>query len=139
MAMRNLFLDTGYVVALISRNDQHRQRAQELAEEVKQSRPLIATTEAVLVEIGNALSPVRHRAAAATYIDMLRGEPFAEIVPVRERLLQRGLALYKERQDKSWGLTDCLSFVVMRRRGLQDALAADRDFEQAGFNALLRS
>lgn len=34
------------------------------------------------------------------------------------------------RQDG--GRTDCVSFVVMQERGLQEALTTDRDFEQAG-------
>ena len=55
-----------------------------------------------------------------------------------EELFRRGFALYRERQDKSWGLTDCLSFVVMRERDIREALSADEDFEQAGFRALLR-
>ena len=41
--------------------------------------------------------------------------------------------------DKVWSLTDCTSFVLMRQRGIADALAYDRHFEQAGFKALLRS
>ena len=32
-----------------------------------------------------------------------------------------------------------MSFVVMRERGITEALAYDRDFEQAGFTALLRN
>ena len=39
---------------------------------------------------------------------------------------------------KEWGLTDCISFVVMRERNLTEALSADAHFEQAGFRALLR-
>ena len=30
-------------------------------------------------------------------------------------------------------LTDCISFIVMRERGLTTALAFDNDFRQAGF------
>ena len=43
-----------------------------------------------------------------------------------------------QRLDKDWSLTDCISFVVMRRRGLTDALTSDHHFEQAGFSILLR-
>jgi predicted nucleic acid-binding protein len=43
-----------------------------------------------------------------------------------------------ERPDKTWGFTDCISFVVMREEGLTDAVTADVHFVQAGFRALLR-
>jgi len=40
--------------------------------------------------------------------------------------------------DKEWGMTDCISFIVMEDHGLTDALTADEHFQQAGFRALLR-
>jgi len=40
--------------------------------------------------------------------------------------------------DKEWGLTDCISFVVMKDRKLTDVLTTDHHFEQAGFKSLLR-
>jgi predicted nucleic acid-binding protein len=39
--------------------------------------------------------------------------------------------------DKPWGLTDCLSFIVMQERGITEALTADEHFRQAGFVPLL--
>jgi uncharacterized protein len=35
-------------------------------------------------------------------------------------------------------VTDCISFSLMRDHGITDALTADRHFEQAGFNPLLK-
>ena len=49
----------------------------------------------------------------------------------------RGLQLYENRADKAWGLTDCLSFVVMQEQGLTEAVTSDRHFRQAGFRALM--
>jgi predicted nucleic acid-binding protein len=49
-----------------------------------------------------------------------------------------GLQLHRERQDKDWSLTDCISFIVTRRREIQHALTYDHHFVQAGFEALLR-
>ena len=53
------------------------------------------------------------------------------------KLIQRGRKLYRERGDKEWPLTGCISFVVMQEQGLSEALTAGRHFEQAGFKALL--
>ena len=66
----------------------------------------------------------------------LRAEPEAEVIPPEAALFDRGCELYATRSDKNWSLTDCISFVVMKERGLTDALTADRHFEQAGFKAL---
>ena len=46
--------------------------------------------------------------------------------------------MFAARPDKDWSLTDCISFVVMQERNIQDALTADHHFEQAGFVALLK-
>lgn len=43
---------------------------------------------------------------------------------------------HKQMDDKQWGLVDCISFVVMRERGIDEALTADHHFVQAGFRAL---
>ena len=48
-----------------------------------------------------------------------------------------GLELYGSRADKSWSLTDCISFSVMEARGIREALTGDQHFEQAGFVRLL--
>jgi predicted nucleic acid-binding protein len=45
--------------------------------------------------------------------------------------------LYRSRGDKDWSVTDCLSFVVMERRRLTEALTTDHHFEQAGRKALM--
>ena len=51
---------------------------------------------------------------------------------------QIALNLYKKHQDKSWGLVDCISFVVMKRYEVTKSLTFDRHFIQAGFQALMR-
>ena len=59
------------------------------------------------------------------------------VVNVDTPLLTRALQLYRDRSDKAWGLTDCISFVVMQEQGLMDAVTADEHFLQAGYRALL--
>jgi uncharacterized protein len=61
------------------------------------------------------------------------------IEPVHPELFAEGLKLHRDRPDKGWSLTDCVSFIVMQRHKASDALTYDQHFEQAGFRALLRS
>lgn len=95
------------------------------------------TTELVLIEIADGLSSVKFRLEAIRILEMFEKSPFVEIVRLDSDLYKRGWDLYKSRSDKGWGLTDCVSFVSMKDRGIQDALTADDHFRQAGFNAML--
>lgn len=94
-------------------------------------------TEAVLIEVGNALSAV-NRVAAVQFIEQCYSTANLRVVSVDTPLLTRALRLYR-RPDKTWGLTDCISFIVMQDQGLTDAVTADEHFIQAGYRALLRS
>ncbi len=62
----------------------------------------------------------------------------ARLLQASIHLLEQGLALYTRRSDKDWSLTDCISFVVMKAEGIEEALTGDHHFEQGGFVALLK-
>ena len=136
--MAEVFLDTAYAIALSSPNDLFHHRAIQFADQIEAEDIQLVTTRAVLLEIGNALSKQRHRDAAITLLDALEADPSIEIIPLSEQLYARALRLYRERPDKEWGLTDCVSFVVMQVRGISEALTIDEHFHQAGFRALMR-
>ena len=51
---------------------------------------------------------------------------------------EAGWELFRQRSDKEWGVTDCISMVVMRDRNVTDVFSVDRHFEQAGFHILLK-
>lgn len=95
------------------------------------------TTRAVVLEIGNALARIRYRNAAIELLDSLEEDPNVEIIPLSEELYNRAMKLYRQRVDKEWGMTDCISFVVMQDQVLTEALTTDVHFKQAGFRALL--
>lgn len=132
-----VFLDTSYVIALASPRDAHHQNAVKLAQRIEKDGTYLVTTRGVFLEIGNALARARYRAAAVELLGSMVEDPKIEIVPASEVFCARAHDLFKSRPDKEWGLTDCLSFVVMQVRGITEALTADGHFEQAGFRALL--
>lgn len=132
-----VFLDTAYAIALSSERDDYHPAAVRLAKVLRSEHVRLVTTQAVLLEIGNALSKERYRAGAIRLLVALETDPNIEVVPLTHDLYTRAFRLFRERLDKEWGLTDCVSFVVMRDRGLSQALTPDAHFKQAGFQALL--
>jgi len=105
-----LFLDASYAIALASSTDHHHERAVELAQRIETGDRRLVTSRAVVLEIGNALSKLRYRAAAFVLLDAIERDPNVEIVPLSEELYRQSLELYRQHQDKEWGLTDCVSF-----------------------------
>jgi predicted nucleic acid-binding protein len=132
---KTIFVDTLYVVALINQRDQYHPRAAELADRYEGQRFL--TTDAVLVEIGNALAR-NYKEQAIEVIEHFLNSEDVELIRTTPELFAKAFDLYKTHRDKEWGLTDCISFVVMRQAGLGGALTFDRHFVQAGFQALMR-
>jgi predicted nucleic acid-binding protein len=134
---RTVFLDTGYAIALVSTRDHYHEVAKRLGAELKSGSHKIVTTDAVILEIGAAFARQAYRSAGIKLIDGLKLDPTVEIVGLDRPLVESAYGLFKERPDKDWSLADCISFVLMRERGISEALTADEHFGQAGFRALL--
>lgn len=62
-----------------------------------------------------------------------------ELIWVDENLHRQAVKLLQDREDKTYSLCDAVSFVLMRERGITDALTTDKHFEQEGFVRLLKS
>jgi predicted nucleic acid-binding protein len=131
-----VFADTGYWEAALNPNDKLHVKAREVSASLGKVRLL--TTEMVLDELLAALAKVSVRPFAMSGVQAIRSNPNVEVIPQTSLQFSTGFELYRSMADKEWSLTDCASFILMRERGLTEALAHDRHFEQAGFVALLR-
>jgi predicted nucleic acid-binding protein len=132
--LHDVFADTAFWIALVVKQDQYHGRAQVWSQHV-QGR--IMTTIPVMLETANTLARPAWRAAGVALIEHLWQRPDVEIVPLAPDLMRRGWELYRNRMDKAWSLTDCISFLVMKDGGLTDALTSDEHFRQAGFRPVL--
>jgi hypothetical protein len=134
--MRSVFADSFYFFALGNRRDPAHSKALAFSQSF---RGRLVTTGFVLIEFADGCAaPPNIRPTVAQIVQTLRSNPAVAIVPCSEPLFQEGLALFDQRPDKEWSLTDCISFVVMQREGISEALTGDHHFEQAGFTALLK-
>jgi uncharacterized protein len=131
------FIDTVCWIALLNRQDSLHRPADQLYKNQMRSGCRFLTTSTVIEETANALCDPVFKPSVITFFHNIENSSRVEIVFVDPVLWSKGWALYEQRTDKSWSLTDCISLEVMRERGIHDALTSDRHFVQAGFAALL--
>ncbi len=136
--MSRVFLDTSGLIAVINTDDHWHARAEIVWHQLVASANLLLTSSLVLIELADGLSRVHHRGLAIRLVESLQASQRVEIVRVDERLEQLGWQLFRDRADKEWGMTDCVSLAIMGDRQIYDAFTADHHFEQAGFNVLLK-
>jgi len=140
--MRRVFLDTsGLVAATFHPQTGHGGADRELARLKTEGVPLVLH-QGIVIELFDTLSTLALREEALRLAARIEIEARAERVQIFDLsadLLEAGKALFAKRADKEWGLTDCISFVLMRELGIHEAFSLDHHFEQAGFVLLIRS
>ena len=133
--MKRCFADTNYFLAIINPDDSAYARAVEYS---RNSDLSLVSTAWIFMELANSMSRSRDRQLFTTILDDFVADPLSLLISADDRLFRLGIALYHNRPDKHWSLTDCISFIVMEEHGIHEALTADHHFEQAGFLALLK-
>jgi len=126
-----LLADTSALLALILADDRHHAAATQFMR--KNPRMRLVMTDLILSE---AVTHVRARADAARAVafadDALRSRRY-DIVFADIGLVQGALAQMRRFADKRLSLTDCASFELIERLGLDGAFTFDRDFRDCGF------
>ena len=136
--MSDVFADSGYWIALANPADENHESARRANEKLGGRKTV--TTEMVLTEVFAHVSKQGSHARrdAVGLLEDLKNDPNVEIVPQTHEQFEDAAQRYAERPDHPFSLTDCASFLEMEDRGIFEALAHDRDFERAGFIALMR-
>lgn len=131
------FVDASGWIALVNRNDILHERAVRLFQQHLDEGRNFVTSSVVLLEVGNWLSPVPLRPLASRLIERIKCSARIEAVELTSDLCKKGWELYSQRPDNDWGAIDCVSFTIVRERGIPEALTGDRHFQQARFVPLL--
>lgn len=136
--MTEVYGDSGYWIAMLNPRDQWHQKAMQITERIG-NRPIV-TSELVIAEFLNGMARhgPRSRREGADTAQKLYVNPDITVVLLQDFPLANAIERYASRLDQRWSVVDCHSFLIMEERGITDALAYDRDFERAGFRALLR-
>lgn len=131
--MEPVFLDTGYLLALELASDQNHEAAARHWRQASGKLPPLVTTSYVFDEVVTFFNGRGHHGKAAQVGSSLLRSPSVDLVHVDESLFDEGWRYFLRHADKTYSLTDCVSFIVMSRRGITAAFAFDKHFTQAGF------
>lgn len=125
-----IFIDTGFFLALFSQRDKHHERAREVFERYSDRNlpRTFLTTDAVILE---AITLARARASHELAVfagERLYSEKLARIYVTTLEEHKAAFEYLRRYDDKVYSAVDCLSFVVMEKLGIREALAVDDDF-----------
>ncbi len=129
-----VFIDTGpFLARFLSSDSQHRA----VVEVWKRlpGRPLF-TSNHVVDETLTLLGRRADYQFAAEQADAIYGSDALEILysgPDEER---EAVEIFRKFADQKVSFTDCVSFVLMKRRRIRTAFTLDRHFEAAGFQII---
>lgn len=132
--MSRVFLDTSYLLALELSRDQNHPAAKQHWQKTIQSPPSFVTTSYVFDEVVTYFNSRGHHAKAVQFGNSLVVSASVELVHVDEALFYEVWQYFQQHHDKNYSLTDCISFIVMKRLSASTAFTFDDDFVQAGFN-----
>jgi predicted nucleic acid-binding protein len=136
MPLDTLFLDTSGLLCLFDEADS---RHDEAAQFFRQAKRLLTTNYVLAEFVPLAQTRRLKRDDSLNFLIELCRLPRLELVWIDENQHNRAMNLLKSRLDKTYSLCDAVSFVLMRERGISEALTTDKHFKQEGFIKLLRS
>lgn len=72
---------------------------------------------------------------AVSFGDLVLKSKVLNLIRVDEELFDAAWEIARKHSDKSYSFTDCTSFALMERLGIDSAFTFDRHFMQYGFTA----
>ena len=131
--MNRVFVDTSAWFAYANRRDVDHRAVRDVIG--AHSGALITSNSVFGETVTLCLGKLGHAVAARVGEFLLQSDSL-QLVRLTAQDEQKAWQLFLDRPDKTYSYTDCTSFVLMRRLGLTQALALDRDFQREGFELL---
>ena len=126
-----VFVDTSAFYAVLDADDDvHAQASTAWHGLIDGRRPLVTSSYVCVEASALVQAHLGMDAVRALFQDVL---PMVTVVTVDESLHTNAVATFLGANRRDLSLVDCVSFTVMRQRGIAAAFAFDRHFAEQGF------
>ncbi len=122
----SIFVDTGAWYAVADRSDRHHTQAAAFYR-TEASPGKFITSDLVMAETWTLIASHLGRSAAVTFWQTIR-DTRIPILPVEAADIEAAWRIVQAFPDQDFSFTDCASFALMERLGLEDAFAFDGHF-----------
>jgi hypothetical protein len=136
MAVRDAFVDTSVLYALIDRKDTHHAAMSELVQRLLGSRRRLTTSDYVICEAVNLANARAGHHVGARILELIERSSALSVEWVGSLRFEATKVFYRRHSDHRYSFTDCTSFVIMRELKISDVLTTDEHFREEGFHVL---
>lgn len=129
--MKSVFVDTSGFYAALNRKDAAHRDARRLFRQAREERWFLFTTNFVLAETHALILIRRGRDRAWQFLRSLYAGR-TNVIRVEEGDERQARNIIETYQDKDFSYCDAISFAVMERLGISEAISFDEHFRQYG-------
>jgi len=135
MASDTLFDTSGFFALIDKRDPMHGKAVMWVEKQRKRIRPV--STEWVLGETCTLLVARKRSHLVGRFLDYIDNSAALVLVNPDEMLLHAAKAMIRQQAEQGYSFVDCISFCLMKERGIRNAFTTDTHYRKAGFSALL--
>lgn len=128
-----IFLDTCFFIALGDKNDRNHLKAKTSLRKLVQKGARFVTGRNIIVEYLDGITKRISKEKAIEEMDNILNSKLLVVESLKEGDWNKATTYFRKYEDQEIDMTDCLSFAMMERLGLNTVLTFDNDFRIHGF------
>ena len=131
-----IFVDTSAFLSIVNEKDDNHRAAKRILDEIKKGKVKVKKIITSDYIIDETLTRIRYSVGHKEAVEWGNGILASKVIDrieIGKELFEFAWDIFAKYEDKKLSFTDCTSFAVMKKKGIEKVFAFDGDFERMGF------
>lgn len=131
-----IFVDTSAFLAIVNEKDDNHLAAKRFLEEIQMGKVKVKNIITSDYIIDETLTRIRYSVGHKEAVEWGGGILASKVIDrmeIGKEIFELAWDIFAKYDDKKLSFTDCTSFALMKKRGIEKVSAFDGDFERMGF------